>query len=313
MALSSWFAKIGNLLLLRDRVRAARLQVSTRGEGHVDAANQARLLMEVARRVAEPVEALPPGAAPAVQVGLYADAAYWGLLALGATASTTPGSDPGELWRSAPADTLIKAAGDPQSLAAVEKTLGSRPLGGDLSATEADAIRARKFVEALVWELDAPERSIEHLLVQRWLRIGLATVVLLVAAVGIRSLVIGPNLIADRPFTTSSIYEPCAHKGMCSELMFHTLPQENPWVEFDLGSVKPVHRVEITNRSDCCAERIVGLLVELSTDNATWTQVARNDSVFSKWTPTFAKRRARYVRLRIPHNTSLHLDDVAIR
>jgi hypothetical protein len=126
--------------------------------------------------------------------------------------------------------------------------------------------------------------------------------------------VLGPNLIADRPFQTSTTFEQCARKGMCSDLMFHTLQQDNPWAEFDIGSVKPVHRVELTNRSDCCAERIAGVVVELSTDRKTWTEVAHNDQIFSKWSPTFPKRPARYVRVRIPRpNIVLHLDDFEVR
>jgi hypothetical protein len=173
---------------------------------------------------------------------------------------------------------------------------------------------ARKFAEALVWELDAPARRIEHLLVNRWLRVGVVAVVVIAAAFGIRTVLLGPNLIADRPFQTSTTLEQCAHKGMCSDVMFHTLPQDNPWAEFDIGSVKPVHRVELTNRSDCCAERIVGVVVELSTDRKTWTEVAHNDHIFSKWSPTFPKRPARYVRVRLPRpNAVLHLDDIAVR
>lgn len=314
---SSWFAKIGNLILLRDRVRTARAQVQTLGDVRARAANQARLLIEIARRVAEPVEALPVGAIFAVEVGLYADAAHWALVALGSTPvdETGSGRELGSLWASVPADLLLRGAGgDAQVLATVQRLLGTRPVGGNLSASESDASAARRFAEALVWELDAPERRIEHLLVQRWLRVGLAVVVLGVIGVGARALLTGPNLIADRPFTLSTTYTDCAHKGMCGELMFHTLTQDNPWAEWDLGSIKPVHRVEITNRSDCCGERVAGLVVELSTDHKTWTEVAHNETVFAKWTPSFPKRPTRFVRLRIARPAStLHLDDVIIR
>ena len=43
------------------------------------AARQARLVLEVARRTAEPAEALPPGGQPAVLLALYRDAIYWAL------------------------------------------------------------------------------------------------------------------------------------------------------------------------------------------------------------------------------------------
>ena len=313
MALSSWLARIGNLLLLRDRVRSARAQLPSVDVERARAANQARLLVEVARRVGEPVEALPIGAPAAVELSLYADATYWALVATGAAPQA--GMPLAAVWDNARHESLLAAAGgNVEALDALKTVICARPSGGDLSASARDVAAARKFSEALVWDLDAPARRIELLLVHRWLRVGLTAVVLVALGFGLRALILGPNLIANRPFQTSSTFEPCAHKGMCADLMFHTLPQDNPWVEWDLGSVQRVHRVELTNRSDCCAERIAGLVVELSTDRRTWTEVAHHDQVFSRWSPTFPKRQARYVRLRIPRpNIVLHLDDVVVR
>ena len=298
-------------MLLTDRVRAARQEATRSGGSSVAAARQARLLAEVGRRVAEPVEALPPGPCAPIQLSLYADAAYFALLASGVSAE--PGATLENLWLAAPADRLLKAAGDEGTLARVKTALVHRPSGGDLAVEESVAVSARKFVEALIWELDAPERRLEHLLVQRWMRITVAIVLLAAAALGIRALALGPNLVENRPFRTSSTLDQCAHKGMCAELMFHTNQQDNPWVEFDLGAVRKIHKLEITNRSDCCAERAAGLIVEVGVDQNTWTEVAKNDLPFLKWSPSFAKRSARYVRLRVPRNTTLHLDDVVVR
>jgi hypothetical protein len=315
MALPSapWFDKIANLVFLRDRVREARASQPLADAERVRAANQARLLVEVARRVGEPVEALPVGAPASVQLGLYAEAIFWALVAGGAAPQA--GMPLVAVWENARPDSLLKAAsGDAEAVASLKSLLCERPPGGDLGTRERDVAAARKFAEALVWELDAPARRIEHLLVNRWVRVGVLAGVVIAAAFGIRALMLGPNLIADRPFQTSTTLEQCAHKGMCADVMFHTLQQDNPWAEFDIGSVKPVHRVELTNRSDCCAERIAGVVVELSTDRKTWTEVAHNDQIFSKWSPTFPKRLARYVRVRLPRPSAvLHLDDFAVR
>ena len=89
--------------------------------------------------------------------------------------------------------------------------------------------------------------------------------------------------------------------------------QENNWIDFDLGSVKPVHQVEVTNRSDCCQERAIPLIVEVSVDEKQWIQGARRDTDFSFWKASFPKQKARSVRLRVPKMSALHFDDVAVR
>lgn len=304
---------IANLFFLRDRLREARARLPAPETDRARALNQARLLLEVGRRVVEPVEALPVGAPNPIQIGLYADAVYWALVAR--AAKPQPGVPFATLWESARNEGLLKAReSDAETITAVQSLVFDRPPGGNLASEDQSVGTIRRFAEALVWELEAPARRIESLLVNRWLRLALMAAVLVGAWVGVRSLLIGPNLIANRPFQTSSALELCAHKGACGDLLFHTQQQDNPWAEFDIGSVKPVHRVELTNRSDCCAERIAGVVVELSIDHQTWTEVARNEQVFARWTPTFTTRPARYVRVRLPRpNIMLHLDDVAVR
>src|SRR6188768_1814563 len=67
--------------VLRSRaLRAARAEVIPRGDRRDHAIRQARLLLEVARRVAEPVERLPQGSRTAVRLGLTRDAVYWVLV-----------------------------------------------------------------------------------------------------------------------------------------------------------------------------------------------------------------------------------------
>ena len=68
-------------MLRRHALREARTAVIPRGARRDRAVCQARLLLEVARRVAEPVEGFPPGARPPVRLALYRQAAYWALVA----------------------------------------------------------------------------------------------------------------------------------------------------------------------------------------------------------------------------------------
>lgn len=50
----------------------------------------------------------------------------------------------------------------------------------------------------------------------------------------------------------------------------HTLGSANEWWKVDLGAQKKTKRIEIYNRTDCCADRLKSAIVEYSTDNANW-------------------------------------------
>jgi hypothetical protein len=218
-----------------------------------------------------------------------------------------------QAWASATPERLVKAAGDEAKLALARAVLVERSPGEALDTTDDEAACCRGFAEALLWDLDAPTRAIERVHVQRWTRIVVVAAMVVLAAVGVRTAFRGANLAAAKVFKTSTTYVDCTPPNRCGDIFFHTLHQESPWIDFDLGAVKSVHRVEVTNRSDCCAERAIPLIVEVSLDDKTWVQVARRDVDFSSWKTDFAKHKARYVRFRVPRATSLHFDDVAIR
>lgn len=315
----SVFARAGEWLLRREALRAARGRMPPARAGSARAVNQARLLVEVARRVAEPVESLPVGSRPAVLRGLYGEAVYWALMADDAAADASVSTDLADLadldraWAAAAPDRLVKAAGDEAKLALARAVLVGRSSRDALDTTDDEAACCRGFAEALLWDLDAPTRAIERVHVQRWTRIVVVAAMVVLAGVGARTLLRGANLAAAKVFKTSTTYVDCTPPNRCGDIFFHTLHQESPWIDFDLGAVKSVHRVEVTNRSDCCAERAIPLIVEVSLDDKTWIQVARRDVDFSTWKADFPKHKARYVRLRVPRATSLHFDDVAIR
>lgn len=285
--------------------------------------NQAKLLLEVARRVAEPVESLPGGARPAVLASLYRDAIFWGLSAESLTRGGGPASDPASagtpaaqlaaLWSALPSERLLKLAGDEAALATLRSVLLDRSPIDALKTTDEEAARARAFAEGLLFDLDAPRRAVEQVQVQRWTRLALFAAALLAIILAVGMLVRGPNLVKPKVFKTSSAYPECTPPNVCGELFFHTQPQESPWIDFDLGATKGVHLVEVVNRSDCCQERAIPLIIEVSLDDKQWTQVARRDTDFSTWTAKFPMHNARYVRLRVPRASTLHFDDVVVR
>ena len=222
--------------------------------------------------MAEPVEPLPSGSRAAVELALYRDATYWALVAMRPDETNAP--DLATLWNETPPERLEQAAGGIEAAEAMRKTLDRRrehaPL---LEVTDEDAARAGKFVAALVAELEVPKRRVERVTFQRWSRIGLAAFALLLAAYGVRALILGPNLVAGKPFRVSSAWAGCP----CEGIFFHTEKENNPWLEYDLGKPKAIHRIEIKNRPDCCEERAIPLIVETSNDRANWTEVVRRE------------------------------------
>ncbi len=318
----SGLGRVGDWVFRRAAMREARARLVQPTPVQERALDQATMLVEVARRVAEPVEALPKGSRPAVLASLYRDAVYWALRACARASDQKDQDDqqgdsdpPGlaAVWAGASPETLLKAAGDEATLASVRNLLVDQSIPAALTATDEDIARARTFSEALLWELDASNRVVERVHVQRWTRVSLVLVVCVVAVLGMRALLRGPNLASAKLFKTSSSFPDCTAPNKCADLLFHTQPQESPWAVFDLGSVKTVRRVEVTNRSDCCADRAIPLIVEVSVDDKRWVQVARRDTAFAQWNADFPKQRARYVKFRVPRNSVLNLDDVVIR
>jgi hypothetical protein len=258
------------------------------------------------------VEGLPPGSPAAVRMGLYREAAYWAIVAT-TSAEGAPPADLAAAWAAVDPEHLRRAAHDDITLESLQRMLVGRSAPDPIEIAAEDAARARDFVQALLADLDAPRRRIDRTLFQRWWRVSLVALVVVIAALGVRKLVLGPNMLSDKPFRLSSSWSGCAADSGCQALLFHTEHETNPWVEFDLGAPKTFHRLDVTNRSDCCGERAVPMIAEISSDRVTWKELGRKDSEFSTWTLKFPPKTARYLKLRVTRFSAFHLKDVALR
>jgi hypothetical protein len=313
MTATSMFANVTDRLFRVTALRHARAAMLAPGDPREAALRQARLTLEVARRVAEPVERLPAGPTAPVLTSLYRDAVYWALLAGRATAEPDGAPDLKQLWADLPPEAFPASVRDDATLELVRRKLVESSGPDRLSATDEDVARIRRFAEALVADLDVPRRRVGQLLGIRWAAIGGVAVVVLLIVFGVRTLVIGRNLVADRPPKTSTSWAGCSSDPGCVPLLFCTDDQADPWAEFDLGSAKPIHRVDVTNRDDCCGDRAVPLVIETSNDRVSWAELGRRNEEFTSFTLKFAPRVTRYVRFRVPKRTVFHLKDVAIR
>ena len=296
-------------------LREARAGVSAWDERRAVATRQAKLLLEVARRVAETAHALPSGAWAPVVLAMYRDAIYWAL-----AARRPPGvelqSDLRGLWDASNRQMISPSPPDNEDSAALRRTLFDDYDPRSLAVTDDDVARARTFAEALIRDVEAPRRRVVRVVGQRWLRVGLVGVALLSIAVGVRATALGPNLAQGKPFRLSAPWPgwpDCVANNGCNRLMFQTAEGDEPWVEIDLGAPKNIRRVEVINRDNCCADRAVPLIVELSSDGTSWTQVARRDAEFGSWTAKWAPKTCRYVRLKVLKRTTLHLQSVVVR
>jgi hypothetical protein len=279
--------------------------------------------LELADRAFDPVEPLRTGSSLPLAISLYREAAYF---ALGAQSETFDGSDLAAMFASVPQDLLEFAAGGAEDLRAVKTALVERTFVQTaelpLETLPRDAKLARDFVHALVRMKLLPEARVGTLLLQRGVRsVGLLAVTLGIVLGGIvlfQRLTLKPDVAAGKPWRASSSLDTCKPaEHYCAsahtDIFFCTVEEANPWVEIDLGKPTMFSRLEITNRSDCCADRAAPLAAEVSLDQKTWREVARRKDTFSVWSPQFAQQNARYVRIRALRRTILHLEKVAVR
>jgi hypothetical protein len=128
-----------------------------------------------------------------------------------------------------------------------------------------------------------------------------------------------PNLALHRPVVVSDrdpmygVDPSQVVDGDQLNLGFHTSGIPNTTLTIDLGSVKPLRRVEVYNRSDCCQDRIAPLTVQVSADASDYRTVARRTRVFQHWTvPLPEETSARFVRLVHEGSDPFHLSEVEV-
>ena len=312
-----WFLLAKALGEARGRLAAEE----ERGGAHLQ---QARLAAEVMNRVAEPAETLPPGnrAASIIALGREAVAS---ILAARPRAPVAEGMPPppsqpdalADALDQAPPELLLAATPDAATLGVVKEALLARPAIPDTSPTkdeEAKATQVRSFVEALLWNEDAPRRQVDRLLVLRLGRLLPVVAVLALVGLGVYRLSAGTNLAAGKPFVTSSTWSGCSSDPMCDgRLLFHTNNDNQPWFQVDLMKPAKIHRIEVQNRTDCCAERIAPLVIEVSLDGQQWFEVGRKNEQFTTWVLKFPARQARYVKLHVARVSTLHIKDLIVQ
>jgi hypothetical protein len=286
------------------------------------------LALEVAKRTLDPPERFAAGPPDAVAWELSRQAVYWGLRA---DRVLTTGTDDAGLTLAELSDAarprLIAAAGGEAELGAINPALSGvtfveqSELALDELGRSAHALN--RFARALLLDLERPRVHLDRVWFQRLWRCGglLALLLLLVfGAFKANGMLLESRDVArGKPWRTSSVYTATTScpspKQKCAEspfFFFHTLDDDRPWLEIDLQSKQRIVGAIIENREDCCADRAVPLVIQVSTDHKNWKEVARRTEIFGTWSPTFAPVSARWVRIMVMKKTSLHLHRASI-
>jgi hypothetical protein len=289
-----------------------------------------RAALEIGEQALHPVEPLRRGGGEGVACELFREAVVFALLAHAELRrASAPEGEAGAPvtapWTLVDPAFLTAAAGGTESLAELRGLVDTQSFV-ELAALDRTeqcqiAARLRAFADALLTPLDVPARQLERAWVRRIARVGGLVVVLIGVALVVQQVKAWQERQADlslrATWTASSLgYGACkAPAQHCKEsptFFFHTAQEAKPWIVFDLKSSKHVSAIHVENRRDCCGDRAVPLVVEVSTDNKRWKEVARQTSDFATFAKRFPRVKARYVRLRVDRASILHLATVRI-
>jgi hypothetical protein len=285
----------------------------------LDLLGRAKAALATGNLVREPSDPSRKKIASAHAAALYSEALFWAFWSYKPDVS---GPTAEALWTDD--SELAREFGFTTERAAEVKKLFSTPQLGVLlaerteSEQEAAAAALKRAAVVAIDVRERPLRALEAITLKALARIVL-TVLLIAGAAGAAVALRPqrPNIAAGKRWSASSSLFDChPDQGECggakTRIFFHTKDETDPWLQYDLGSKTEISALRIENRQDAEGARAVPLIVEVSDDGSRFKEVARRDEDFSVWKPSFPKVSTRYVRLRVPRKSMLHLDEVEI-
>ncbi len=251
--------------------------------------------------------------APAQAVSLYREAARWALAAAG---DASADGDLGARLDAQAASLRLALGGDVYRAGrrALAERTRDETFALPLETQRDDAAQAGAVARALVESLHLRETALRGAATRGGVIV--AGVLALVVVLPAVRAALREDLAARATWRASSAAEglPLTGRGASpaggAAMFFHTAPERGPWVQLDFGARVALHRIDVENRADCCGERAVPLVMELSPDGSAWAEVGRRADPFGTWTVELSSREARFLRLRAMRVTSLHLHAV---
>ncbi len=184
------------------------------------------------------------------------------------------------------------------------------------------ASAVKTLLVAIIEPLEHDESKVGRVLFARFARIAAALVMVGGVVAIIFSLIAGqmskPNIALKKKVTTSSLFASAGRDtrllvdGDTTNLGFHTECRPNQTVTVDLGVLHSISSVVVYNRADCCQERAIPLILEVSSDNQKFEKVKEQREQFDKWVVDDIDKKARYVRITNTSNNCFHLSELEV-
>ncbi len=213
---------------------------------------------------------------------------------------------------------------DPSDYARVRFALASRdPLYFDELSPE-DVERARWALDraATMLRRKVESRSLEHVRATRWGRWAAVGVLLAWALLALARAKLLPRDIAlGKPVHPSSQKGPMPDGQSIvdgdtgTSVGMHTNTEDNPNVVIDLEAPYWLSTIKVYNRVDGWFDDCLPLVVEVSLDDKSFTEIARRETHFGTsppWIIDAGGRPGRYVRVRVARRSYLALSEVEV-
>ena len=301
-------------LLVRDELSRAREGAARFTTEQREYLRRAKLAFELGDLALAPGSAVRSGSSAALAANLFRQSLYWALLAQSPDCGLVT---PEALWAATDRAALTAITANDAELAQIAAAMRSTFI--ELAEGSSDAQRAtaellRRSAIRLVTNAQRVLWQLERAKLKRLILL-LSLAVLL--ASGIKTLLTKPDLARGKPWRLSSIGIECHPEksdcgGSTTDILFHTKLEQDPWFEYDFGAPLAFSSLTLKNRTDCCLERALPLVVEVSNDDKAFSEVVRRTEAFATWRPSFPTQHARYLRLRVPRESILHLEAVQV-
>jgi hypothetical protein len=301
-------------LLVRDELSRARENAARFTTEQRQYLRRAKVAFELGELALAPGSSVRSGSTVPLAADLFRQSLYWALLAQNHGCGQVSSE---AVWAAADGAVLAAIAANEAELAQIAGSMRSTFV--DLAEASVDTAELlRRSATRLITITQRAFWQLEWSKLKRLLHVAVLAVICLVPLAFVaKALLTKPDLAKGAPWHTSSIgYECHPDKSECggatTTILFHTKLEKNPWFEYDFGAPLAFSSLTIHNRSDSGLELAVPLIVEVSDDDRSFRELVRRTEVFAVWRPSFSTQHARYLRLRVPRESMLHLEAVQV-
>ena len=299
-------------LLVRSELAQARVAAAQLSSERREFVRRAKLALEFGELAFAPGSAVRSGSTAPLASNFFRQAVYWALLAQRVKLGPV---SPEQLWSETERSLLPVDENEYTYLEGAMRYSFIELAEGSEEAQRAQTVRLHRAAKSVVTAVQRIIWRVQWAKLKRVMRVALVMSILVAAGIGLWPAKV--DMAKGKPWRVSSIGSEChPEKSECAggktDILFHTLQEQNPWFEYDFGAPIAFSSLTIRNRTDYGEERALPLVVEVSNDGQSFTQVTRREATFSTWKPSFTTQHARYLRLRVARESILHLEAIKV-